>query len=482
MRKSCAAIAEPNREAGTHADLINEPELWERCEDPIEPWDDLSVRGFGNKGTIDSFCQPLCDGHPLQPPPRQSQQVGVWERCEDASEGERSAAVRTVDPQTVVARFGPMSPASEPPLLCKVGAPSQLGGKEESELRRCRCDGVVRSFSALQEAFGREYSDEDLHEYWRDCCRPVSEERRLLETDQAQATLRHKQYLELLAGRAAEGLENARAVSLGGWCGPKIALRQLNGIDGPSLPWDWGRSSLEHILKMLRTGFAGFLDVEERLETRWASHGMCHPHGVICTTPGHTFWHHDLFDPRDRAALWRRVDRFHELGSFKPLLFIRAVNTTMELAVAVDLLDALQQLFGEHAHLLLLVEWQARSRTILFSDHPSLVVSLMLEGGAPSGSHQSQKYRSYILSALRYARNGVPPEPHEMLASPMELLRAGHPLIRHVSLGEDLTEPMAYEPIRPPSNVQWERTTMQIRAEILNEQLVHANAVEQKTR
>ena len=55
---------------------------------------------------------------------------------------------------------------------------------------------------------------------------------------------------------------------------------------------------------------------------------------IISTTPGNAFWHHDLFDPRDRQVLQRRVDRFRQLAEFRPLLFARAVITTLELLQA----------------------------------------------------------------------------------------------------------------------------------------------------
>ena len=50
----------------------------------------------------------------------------------------------------------------------------------------------------------------------------------------------------------------ARVVSLGSWCGVKIAIKAL-GLDNKSLPMDWTRISMEGLLHTLRTDFTDYL-------------------------------------------------------------------------------------------------------------------------------------------------------------------------------------------------------------------------------
>eukprot|EP00747_Dinoflagellata_sp_TGD_P117664 gnl/TRDRNA2_/TRDRNA2_172652_c2_seq1.p1 gnl/TRDRNA2_/TRDRNA2_172652_c2~~gnl/TRDRNA2_/TRDRNA2_172652_c2_seq1.p1 ORF type:complete len:105 (-),score=6.40 gnl/TRDRNA2_/TRDRNA2_172652_c2_seq1:121-435(-) len=49
---------------------------------------------------------------------------------------------------------------------------------------------------------------------------------------------------EMLWASSVSGDSGVRVVSLGAWCGIKTALRNLQ-LDGPSLPFDWTRSSID---------------------------------------------------------------------------------------------------------------------------------------------------------------------------------------------------------------------------------------------
>lgn len=324
-----------------------------------------------------------------------------------------------------------------------VSIPGCLPQRDSLGRRRCKDDGKLYCFKELVRAYSDEYSLSDLADYWRDCCRPLEEERAAMVRDAYNADMRERHYK---AWRAGAGRGTYRLVSLGGWCGPKIAFRTLE-LDGPSLPWDWSRSSLDHVMRMLRTDFHGFLTVEQRLESRWAAEGSCHPHGVLFTTDGHVFWHHDLFDPRDLAVLERRVQRFCDLSG--PLLFVRTMNTTLELRYVHTLLNLLQVRFGDDIRLLFLVDWQRTSQAIFFRTAEAFIVHTVQEGCVPRGQHTALAYREPIQSALAYAETGTRPTGHAMLNDPSELLTAND-FLRHVSLGENLTDPMFYEPVQPP--------------------------------
>uniref|UniRef100_A0A7S4Q9Y6 Uncharacterized protein n=1 Tax=Alexandrium monilatum TaxID=311494 RepID=A0A7S4Q9Y6_9DINO len=349
-----------------------------------------------------------------------------------------------------------------------------------SERRRCQDDGRVYTLDAFIARYSGEYCTRELQAYWRDCCRPLTAEQAELAQDLQQAAVRQHHFFTALPQRLACGNGNFYLVSLGGWCGPKLAFRQLEGMDGPSLPWDWGRSTLDNVTHTLQTDFDDFLKADRRLESRWAAQGMCHPHGVICTTKGHAFWHHDLFHPRDRQVLGRRIQRFRGLGQFSPLLFVRAVVTTLELCSAEVLLDLLRQRFGDAVWLLLLVDWQVEDRALLFEETPALLVHTVREGSTPAGQHNSVAYRTPIAAALRYACSGEHPGPFLRLCAVSELLERPDGLLRHASFGENLTDPMAYEPVMPPPRAI-EDAQGGLQRRILREQYENALAVEAKT-
>lgn len=341
----------------------------------------------------------------------------------------------------------------------------------QHEERRCKDDGKVYTFGQFVERFSAEYGLDDLRNYWRDFCRPLHLERDALLLDKVQAAAREQRLRALRA--PAEHVFHL--VSLGGWCGPKLAFRQLQRLDGPSLPWDWGRSTLDHVISMLRSDFTGFLDADGRLESRWAAQGMCHPHGVICTTPGHAFWHHDLFDPKDRQILERRITRFRDLGEFRPLVFVRAVITTMELRRAESLLSLLKERFGYAPYLLLLIDWQVATRTMVVGDCPGLLVHTVQEGSTPKGQHNSFPYCRPIVEVVEHAHTGEVPQGWLRVGSMVDMLDPASGLVRHVSLGECLTDPMSYEPLMPPSSSMARASVGDLLdREILREQMQHA--------
>ena len=44
-------------------------------------------------------------------------------------------------------------------------------------------------------------------------------------------------------------------ISIGGWCGPKIALKDLGLFNEPSLPFDSVRTSIEGIIDCIENNF-----------------------------------------------------------------------------------------------------------------------------------------------------------------------------------------------------------------------------------
>ena len=94
-------------------------------------------------------------------------------------------------------------------------------------------------------------------------------------------------------------------ISLGGWCGTKIALKQLNLFDEASLPFDDVRSSIEGIIDCFETDFANFfpevIEKDSRFQN-WAGYvgeyiGFFHPY-------------HDLQNQDIHDAFKRKIERF----------------------------------------------------------------------------------------------------------------------------------------------------------------------------
>jgi len=241
-------------------------------------------------------------------------------------------------------------------------------------------------------------------------------------------------------------------VSLGGWCGVKAALRNLQ-LDGPSMPFDWMRSSIESVLHCLTTDFRDFLMWYRVIDSPYKDHAT--PYGHIYITGTHTFWHDNLEDLDDRVKFQRRIQRFRELGMhFARLLFVRAVNSTLELRQVKRLRSLLSSWFGsEKVWLLILVDAQNQHGLILFDDAPRVVVAAIEKLKCQTSDHYAVKYHQAIRLVLDFMQTAVPPEGHEIVASLDEFVLPRSSWLRHVSLGDDLTVPWCHDPVPPPAKV-----------------------------
>merc|ERR1712136_498793 len=80
---------------------------------------------------------------------------------------------------------------------------------------------------------------------------------------------------------------------------------------------------------------------------------------------GGSFWHHDITKPKVRADFKRRIERFYgrkEVAACKTRVFVRAVNSTSELASVLDFQRVLQEALPDaKIFLLVLVDLQTSS-------------------------------------------------------------------------------------------------------------------------
>lgn len=114
-----------------------------------------------------------------------------------------------------------------------------------------------------------------------------------------------------------------RLISIGGWCGPAEALRELS-IRKESLPFDYMHSTLRGINYIIR-GYHRYLN-----------------------SPSNSLYpHHNLNDPKEKDSIIRRTDRFLKYlqEEKNPILFIRTIinkNYLREVNEIKDMLNLLK--------------------------------------------------------------------------------------------------------------------------------------------
>lgn len=110
-------------------------------------------------------------------------------------------------------------------------------------------------------------------------------------------------------------------ISLGGWCGTKIALKQLNLFDEASLPFDDVRTSIEGIIDCIEHDFAHFFP--EIIEKDPRFHNWA---GFVGEYVGFFHPYHDLFDDSIIDSFKRKFQRFHEkISTNISICFLRTI-------------------------------------------------------------------------------------------------------------------------------------------------------------
>lgn len=178
--------------------------------------------------------------------------------------------------------------------------------------------------------------------------------------DIALGTEQESERLERLAkGQFADrlsgsGTDHVRLVSLGCMCSPKLSFQRL-GRGAETLPFDWTRTSLRGILHFMRSGFDDFFDY---VTVQPGCGNM-----TMYRSQYHSFWHDNPDDPNMREKYMRRIERFQNIdASSQPVLFVRAVASTDELADAEEFVQELHVRFGELAYLLLIIDFQYKQQ------------------------------------------------------------------------------------------------------------------------
>ena len=110
-------------------------------------------------------------------------------------------------------------------------------------------------------------------------------------------------------------------ISIGGWCGTKIALKDLGLFDEPSLPFDSVRSSIEGIIDCIENNFENFFPKEIKKENRFLSNNVV----FIGEYVGFYHNNHNLLDNNVIESFERKIIRFDEKIRKNNCVFLRTI-------------------------------------------------------------------------------------------------------------------------------------------------------------
>lgn len=188
-------------------------------------------------------------------------------------------------------------------------------------------------------------------------------------------------------------LDAVRLVSLGCFCGPKLSFQRL-GRGAETLPFDWVRTRREGLLHLMRNDFEGFFDFTTKKPVPGSQMTMFRGYH-------HSFWHDNPTESSMRERYTRRIQRWKEIdGSRFPVLFVRAAGVLPdELENAPELLRELQDRFGEHCSLLLVLDFQHTCKgAAIVEGHPNLFLYFL--GGDAHADGDFAPYSGPVKMAL----------------------------------------------------------------------------------
>ena len=109
-------------------------------------------------------------------------------------------------------------------------------------------------------------------------------------------------------------------ISIGGWCGTKIALKDLNLFNEPSLPFDNVRSSIEGIIDCIENNFINFFPKEIKKDNKFSDWI-----GFIGEYVGFYHHNHNLLDKNVIKSFERQILRFDEKIKKNNCIFLRTI-------------------------------------------------------------------------------------------------------------------------------------------------------------
>ena len=109
-------------------------------------------------------------------------------------------------------------------------------------------------------------------------------------------------------------------ISIGGWCGTKIALKDSGLFNEPSLPFDSVRSSIEGIIDCIENDFQSFFPNELVKDSRYPNWA-----GFVGEYVGFYHHSHNLLDKSVIESFQRKIVRFDSKIRENNCVFLRTI-------------------------------------------------------------------------------------------------------------------------------------------------------------
>lgn len=221
-------------------------------------------------------------------------------------------------------------------------------------------------------------------------------------------------------------------VSLGGWCGTKIAMKQLNLFDEASLPFDDVRCSIEGVIDCIETDFAHFLPTVIEKDPRFENWA-----GFVGEYVGFFHPYHNLLDEDVLAAFHRKITRFiAKLSQPISVCFLRTIirdDHNDELKYYKKLQETLDQRYpGLNYIVCYMITSQDKSQYIKNLDSRTFVFALNDNcRDADRMGEQYQPIYNFILENDLF--NTIPPENDVQVVASTNWwwLINGYPCVNH---------------------------------------------------
>ena len=109
-------------------------------------------------------------------------------------------------------------------------------------------------------------------------------------------------------------------ISIGGWCGTKIALKDSGLFNAPSLPFDSVRSSIEGIIYCIENNFQNYFPKQIKKDNRFQKLV-----GFVGEYIGFYHSNHNLLDKNVIESFERQIIRFDEKIKQNNCIFLRTI-------------------------------------------------------------------------------------------------------------------------------------------------------------
>lgn len=184
-----------------------------------------------------------------------------------------------------------------------------------------------------------------------------------------------RQALGLESGPAAKFANGCEFIGLGSYCQVTNSIMAL-GLKNFSYPFDWNRSSLQGVRKLVETEFEDFFGYDSKIDNGESI--------IYKAKWGGSFWHHAVDSPQVQSGFLRRIERFYGRGEVAfgtPRVFVRACNSSFEILEATTLLRTLRRSLPQcKPFLLMLVDLQDRSELLSCTEFGPDVLLALIDG------------------------------------------------------------------------------------------------------